>query len=160
MGYNHPVLNCPVGAPLHVIRKMAYDMYESTQRDTANLRIHAKSGFSGHSDDTDLPRRHLAAFQEARNVSTKLAATTNFENGTCPDFGAALNPLGRSPLRESTVPANVRVICDPAIPIKLTIWRLDDCTDQPWHRLGQEVRKDGLQGEKPVAEPPCLWRHR
>jgi len=113
LGYNHPLLKCTVGAPIHIIRKLAYEMYETHLEDVRNPRIIAKSGFSEHRDERHLPLAHRTAFDEARTMCKALAGRSfKFEAGHCPDFGAAVDPLGPQPFR--TYDAEGRV--SPSLP--------------------------------------------
>ena len=106
MGYNHPILGCPVGAPLHIIRKLAFDMYQTHTEDVRNPRI-LNAGFSTHCDDNELPTSHQAAFAEARDMCKAMATKLEFQSGVCPDFGASAEVLGPKPLRKATSEGDV-----------------------------------------------------
>ena len=109
MGYNHPILGCPVGAPLHIVRKLAYDMYQTHLEDVRNPRI-LNAGFSTHCDDRELPLHHQKAFADARDLCKAVASKLQFESGVCPDFGAAADALGPKPLRKSTAEGDVNIL--------------------------------------------------
>lgn len=108
LGYNHPVLGCPVGAPAHIIRKLAYEMHETHTVDMRNPRI-INTGFSTHRDDNELPAADRDAFIEARNMCKALAGgALKFEAGMCPDFGATADVFGVHPFRIRNAESRVR----------------------------------------------------
>ena len=106
LGYSHPVLKCPVGAPVHIIRKLAFEMFQTHIPEERNPRI-IDAGFSVHRDE-DLPPSHRKIFAETRDVCKVLAGKLAYESGVCPDFGTLVAPLGQPPLRNAGFATMVR----------------------------------------------------
>jgi len=106
LGYSHPVLKCPVGAPVHIIRKLAFEMFQTHIPEERNPRI-IDAGFSVHRDE-DLPPAHRKIFAETREVCKALARKLAYESGVCPDFGTLVARLGPPPLRDAGFATMVR----------------------------------------------------